>query len=66
MTIGGTVKTIDKPWCQHYTGKELNIKEIPTGTMYEFLFECNKENLQGIDVYMFETNTFMAGGSMAR
>ena len=47
--------SIDKPWRQYYTEKELNIREIPSGTMYDFLFECNKDNLQGYAIEYYGT-----------
>lgn len=39
--------SVDKPWLKYYSEEAINA-QLPECTMYEYLWECNKNCLQDI------------------
>ena len=44
--------SIDKPWLKHYTEEAINA-QMPSGNMYEYIFESNKGHLEDIALVYF-------------
>jgi len=45
--------SIDKPWLKYYSEESINAK-LPTGTIFELLWECNKEHLNDIALNYYD------------
>lgn len=46
--------SIDKPWLKHYASDACNI-QIPHKTLYQYIYECNCDSLDGIALRYFGT-----------
>ena len=44
--------SIDKPWLKYYSFESLN-RELPKGSLYEYLWECNKDRLDNYAINYF-------------
>ena len=44
--------SIDKPWLKYYSDEAINAK-LPNCSMYEYVYECNKNHLDDIAVKYF-------------
>lgn len=45
--------SIDKPWLKYYSGESIN-KPLPKGTIYEYLWENNKEHLDDVAINYYD------------
>lgn len=47
--------SIDKPWLKYYSEEAINVP-LPNGSMYEFLYNSNKNRLKNISLKYFGNN----------
>ena len=52
--LDATVKpSVEKPWLKYYTDEDISA-EMPVCSMYDYLYESNKDNLDGIALNYFD------------